>query len=176
MTGKWTPSQCTSIYLPAANATTALVDTAVTASIGLLSGKVKDKTTCKDYYGTLGCDKVKADPDCSWACAYGGMVAQTVYGCNAKTVCATNSGVPLPKCSSMSEMLTAVCDKTAAEITKIVSDGKAASKCSDDGAAFSPTMAPVQTTPAPAKGGCGLLSATWALVLTAPVVAYGLLV
>ncbi len=147
MTGKWTPSQCTSIYLPAANATTALVDTAVIASIGLLSGKVKDKTTCKDYYGTLGCDKVKADPDCSWACAYGGMMAQTTFGCNSKTVCTTNKGVPLPKCSSMSEMLTAICDKTAEEIKTIVADGQKASKCADDGMAFSP---PVQTTPAPA--------------------------
>jgi len=165
MTGKWTPSVCKST-----NATTALVD----KSIETLSGQVKDKPACKEYYRNWQCDKVKADPDCSWACAYGGMVAQTVYGCNAKTVCATNSGVPLPKCSSMSEMLTAVCDKTAAEITKIVTDGKAASKCSDEGAAFS--LPPVQTTPAPAKGGCGLLSATWALVLTAPVVAYGLLV
>jgi hypothetical protein len=166
MTGKWTPSVCKST-----NATTALVD----KSIETLSGQVKDKPACKEYYRNWQCDKVKADLDCSWACAYNNMAAQISYDCNAKTACATNGAAPqLVKCSSWVEALTAVCDKTAAEITKIVADGKASGGCSDDGFAFSPT--PVQTTPAPAKGGSGLLSATWALVLTAPVVAFGLLV
>ena len=36
--------------------------------------------------------------------------------------------------------------------------------------------APVKAAAKAAVGGSGLLSATWALVLTAPVVAYGLLV
>ena len=79
---------------------------------------------------------------------------------------------------SMTDMFTAICDKTADEITKIVADGKTAGRCSDTGAAFSlpakATTAAPASTPKPASAG--LLSATWALVLTAPVVAYALLV
>ena len=174
MVGQWTPSQCKS----ATANTTAQVDTNVAASITDLSGKVKDATTCKAYYGSNGCDKVKATADCSWACAHAGMTAQTTYGCGVTTVCATNNGVQLPKCSSMTDMLTAICDKTADEITKIVADGKTQGRCSDTGAAFSlpakATTAAPASTPKPASAG--LLSATWAMVLTAPVISYALLV
>jgi hypothetical protein len=174
MVGKWTPSQCKS----ATANTTAQVDAAVTASVTALNAQVKDTTTCKDYYGKNGCDKVKATADCSWACAHAAMTAQTTYGCGSATVCATNNGVQLPKCSSMTDMFTAICDKTADEITKIVADGKTAGRCSDTGAAFSlpakATTAAPASTPKPASAG--LLSATWAMVLTAPVISYALLV
>ena len=54
-------------------------------------------------------------------------------------------GVQLPKCSSMSEMMTAVCDKTAAEIAKKVEEmktNKENPECADDGVAFSPPPPP----------------------------------
>jgi hypothetical protein len=150
MTGSWTPSQCSSLYLPI-NQTSALktaVDNAVTVSIDGLGKMLTDKTTCKAaYVGLQICEKIKADPDCSWGCAYFGMMAQTTYGCNSKTVCATKKGVLPPKCSSMSEMLTAICDETADKIKTIVEAGKQGGMCADDGMAFSP---PPQTTPAPA--------------------------
>jgi hypothetical protein len=116
--------------------------------------QVKDATTCKEYYGKNGCDKVKATADCFWACAHAGMTAQTTYGCGAATVYATNNGVQLPKCLSMTDMFTAICDETAAEITTLVANGKTEGKCSDTGAAFShPAKAttPVEAMPKPAS-------------------------
>ncbi len=55
---------------------------------------------------------------------------------------------------SMTDMFTAICDETAAEITTLVANGKTEGKCSDTGAAFSPpakATTPVEAMPKPAS-------------------------
>ncbi len=115
-----------------------------------MSASLLDKTTCKELYGNVGgvpCPKVKADLDCSWACALAAVSMQQLVSCNSATKCASNSPGLTLSCSSISEMFTAVCDKTTDEIKTIVAGWKAGGDCADDGVAFSPF---VQTTPAPA--------------------------
>ena len=131
------------------NATKAIVDAAVTTAIEGFKTYLSNSTSCaaKVYETFCGAGKVKTGVTCNWACAYGGMVAQTTFGCAKATVCATNNGVQLPKCSSMTEMMTAVCDKTAAEIATMVEAGKAGKQCADDGFAFSPPPPPPPAVP-----------------------------
>jgi hypothetical protein len=82
-------------------------------------------------------------------------------------------------------MHTDMCDVTAADITNIVSKLRTDKRCVDDGPTFFAVPgAAVVTTPAPnstapmkaLEAGTSLLSVTWAVVLTAQIVAYGLLV
>ena len=137
------------------NATKAIVDAAVTTAIEGFKTYLSNSTSCaaKVYETFCGAGKVKTGVTCNWACAYGGMVLQTgslvrsTFSCAKATVSATNDGVQLPKCSSMSEMMTAVCDKTAAEIVTMVEAGKDAKQCADDGFAFSPPPPPPPAVP-----------------------------
>ena len=130
------------------NATKAMVDAVVTNVIKGYDTYFFNSTSCaKVYEKFCGAGKVKTGVTCNWACAYGDMVFKTQYGCTKATVCATNNGVQLPKCSSMSEMMTAVCDKTAAEIATMVEAGKAGKQCADDGFAFSPPPPPPPAVP-----------------------------
>ena len=121
-----------------------------------MSASLLDKTKCKETYGNMGgipCPKVKADLDCSWSCALAAISTQHLVSCNSATKCSPNSPGLSLSCSSVSEMFTAVCDKTTDEIKTIVAGWKAGGDCADDGVAFSPfvqTSPPVQTTPAPA--------------------------
>ena len=154
------------------NNTKAGVDAQVTTVIAGLSAALFNSTSCAKVYGMYCDKKVKTGVTCNWACAYGGMVLQTgslvrsTFSCAKATVCATNNGVQLPKCSSMTEMMTAVCDKTAAEIATMVEAGKAGKQCADDGFAFSPPPPPPPAVPTVPKNTTFFVSVTVTLPYT----------
>ena len=148
------------------NATKAGVDAQVPMIAQTLDAALFNSTSCAMVYEMFCDKKVKTGLTCNWACAYGAMSAQTMFGCAKATVCANNNGVQPPKCSSMSDMMTAVCDKTAAEIATMVAAGKDAKKCADDGKEFSPPPPPPPAVPTVPKNTTFFVSVTVTLPYT----------
>ena len=123
-------------------------------------GRAGMESVCKTNSDVV---KVKSSADfCGWACAYMAAKTEAGYSCSGTTDCSApmfGLGEKIVQCSSMREMMTAVCDMTSAEMEAVIDEMKG-NGCDDNGVTFKPatttgsamTPAPT-TTPTPVTTG-----------------------